>query len=327
MTHHTIREAPATEHGFQAHRGTRALGTRPPKNAPALTLSIEGGTLTGVVPDAPAAVDHFAGIRAWHLGGNDRFGTCGPVSVANQRRLVTGYLTTQAGWYADEKIYDLYRRSGNPGFDPATGADDNGVDMQTMCEALLSGGFAGVKPVCFAKIDVSRIQDLRAAEAIFGSVLLGVTLDETQNAQTDAGLWEYQPSPVWGGHAVMSGRYQDRVDDTQDRTGVITWAMTVDTTDAFLQYQLDEAWVVIWPEQLGTQEFQQGVNLDVLAADYTALTGRPFPVAPTPAPGMPTVVDLELARSLHDWLDHPGRFGRTAALRRAGRAWLEQEGL
>ena len=37
---------------------------------------------------------------------------------------------------------------------------------------------------------------------------------------------------------------------------------------------VSEAWVAIWPKQLGTAEFEQGVDQAQLAADYLALTGQ-----------------------------------------------------
>ena len=312
---------------------TRALGVRPAKGAPALLLGRSNGTLTGVTPAHSPAADHFAMITSWILGANNRFGTCGPTSVANMRRLVTAYLTGTAAWFSDDQVFDLYRRSGNPDFDPDTGADDNGVDMQTMCEALMSGGFAGVKPVCFAQVDASNLDDVRACIEIFGSVLLGVTLDEAQNAQTDDGLWTYSPSPTWGGHAIMSGRYTDPTGQIDDRTGLISWQLVVNASDTFLDHQCDQVWVVIWPEHLGSKEFQEGVSLSILSADYTALTGKPFPVQPepqpdpAPAPGVPTAIDLALGKDLHAWLTHPNRWGRAAALRQSGLDWLDQEGL
>ena len=39
---------------------------------------------------------------------------------------------------------------------------------------------------------------------------------------------------------------------------------------------VEEAWVVVWPEHLGTREFEQGVDLAQLKADYQALTGGPL---------------------------------------------------
>jgi hypothetical protein len=260
----------------------RRLGRRPPKNAPALRL---GRYLTGLVPVHPATADHLARVPDWGLYANDRYSDCGPVSAANERKLITRYLTAAELSPSQADVFDLYRRSGNPGFDPAdpSGPGDGGVDMQTMCEALAAGGIGGVKPLGFAKVDHLDLGELDAAVAIFGSLLLGVTLQQAQDAQTDSGLWDYAPSPTWGGHAVLAGRYQS------GRLGVVTWGRTVEATARFLDRQLDEAWVVIWPEHVGDAAFLEGVHLADLAADYEALTGRPFPAAigPDPAPPGP----------------------------------------
>ncbi|GAA0403226.1 hypothetical protein GCM10009530_64030 [Microbispora corallina] len=285
---------------------TRKLGRRPPKHAPALRLS---RVLTGKAPAHPAAADHFAQVGDWGLYTNDKYGVCGPTSVANQRKLVSRYLggAEQSPTLAD--VYDLYRRSGNPTFDPKTGAGDGGVDMQTMLEALLAGGIGGARPLAFAAVDHSNLDELRAAIAIFGSLLFGVDLETAQEAQTDAGLWDYRRSGEWGGHAVLAGRYVDTTPDRADRTGVISWAQVVDATDAFLQHQLGEAWVVIWPEHLGARAFQEGVDLAALAAAYEELTGRPFPAAPQPAPAPgppPGDVDHVLAQAMRSWLSAKG---------------------
>jgi hypothetical protein len=259
------------------------LGRRPPKGAPAIRFRT---VWTGAVPDHPLSADHFAQVTDWGLYTNDRYGVCGPTSVANQRKLLTRYLTGAEESPTQEDVYDLYRRSGNPAFDPVTGAGDDGVDMQTMLEALLEGGIGGVKPIAFAKVDHTRRDEVLAAIAIFGSVLCGVSLEVAQQDQTDTGLWDYQRSDEWGGHAVLSGRYTDPAGTARDRTGVVTWAQVVDATDVFLARQLDEVWVVVWPEQLSTRQFAEGIDLARLAATYQELTGRVLPVAP-PAPAPP----------------------------------------
>lgn len=266
------------------------LGRRPPKRAPSLKL---GPLLTGVLPPIPTSADRFSRVSKWVLGANDRFGTCGPTGVANMRLLMTTYLTGKPFYATDAQIFDLYRRSGNPLFDPDTGADDNGVDLQTMLEACTKGGFTGVVPPGFASVDPKNFAELRAAIAIFGGVLLGVNLETAQQTQT---TWDHKPPYLeWGGHCVLCGRFVDDPTpdpDTLDRTGVITWATEVDMTDLFIKDQLDEAWVVIWPELLQDQTFLAGVDLEALKSAYTSLTHRPFPyiqapVPPTPAP-MPT---------------------------------------
>src|SRR4051794_23725983 len=121
---------------------TRKLGRRPPSGKPALML---GDFLkAGVAPAHPATGDHFKQLE-FGLYENDQFGDCGPTSVANLVRLVTGGLLGTEIQPSQDDVFDLYRRSGNPNFDPKTDADDNGVDMQTMLEALLSGGNGGGK--------------------------------------------------------------------------------------------------------------------------------------------------------------------------------------
>lgn len=313
-----------------------ALGKRPPKNAPALRL---GAYLTGTVPAHPPMADHFALMTSWILGANDQFGTCGPTSVANHLLLTTRYLAGTPIWATTSAVFDLYRRSGNPDFDPATGAGDNGVDMQTMLEALLAGGIAGHTPLAFAKVDHTSLDEVRAAEYLFGGVLFGATLDQAQQHQTTSGLWDYSPSPVWGGHAFLSGRYTDPAGTAQDRTGNITWAQVVDATDAFLDQQVDEAWVIVWPELTGSIQFALGVDMAALAADYQALTGRPFPApvpgpqpgpTPSPVPGPGRVsdaADQALADAEAAWERHPRSPHLIQHMAQAFTTWRQARGL
>lgn len=313
----------------------RKLGRRPPKHAPALMLE---RSLTGVVPH-PATADHFSEVADWGMYGNDQYGDCGPVSVANYVKLVTRYLTGAEVSVSQADVFDLYRRSGNPNFDPTTDADDNGVDMQTMLEALTKGGIAGRKPVAFAKVNVISPTEIQAAIAIFGGVLFGVDLDVAQQTQTDAGgPWDYSPhSSAWGGHAIVAGRYTGAL--TGPDVSVVSWAEVLGTTDAFLAHQLEECWVVIFPEHLGTTAFVEGVDVATLASDYQALTGRTFPVVPAPAPVPPSpepvpappvvaAADLLLAAAFRadDWIDRR-HTGDNKYVQQHARAWLASRNL
>jgi hypothetical protein len=258
------------------------LGRKPPKNAPALRLA---NFLTGTTPAHPLSADHFATVDDWGLYQNNIFGICGPTCAANSRKLVTKILTGSEQSPPQSAVNDLYRRSGNPGFtgDPNNPGDDNGVDMQTMCEAMLKDGLDGVKPLGFAKVDVSNLAELDAAISIFGFLLLGVNLETAQQSQTDRRVWDYNHTPEWGGHAVLNGRYKEDADPTHERRGVVTWATVVDMTDMFISHQLDEAWIVIWPEMWDHPGFEQVFDKEAFAAAYQQITNRPFP-APVPAP-------------------------------------------
>jgi hypothetical protein len=246
------------------------------------------------------------------LYANDTYGNCGPVSMANHRRLVTKWLAGQEVQPTLSDVFDLYRRSGNPTFDPSTGEGDGGVEMRVMLNAAHKGGLAGVKPVAYATIDSHDPDQVRAAVQVFHGILLGVTLDVAQQDQTDRGIWDYVAgSRLWGGHAVLAPAF------TLEITDVVTWDLLVACTDSFIRHQDDEAWVVIWPEHLADPR----LDVNKLAAAYTALTGKPFPTvppvppaspapSPTPPPGPapgpgpdPTPADRDAA--LEAWLTSP----------------------
>ena len=301
-----------------------ALGKRPPINAPALMLA---DVLTGVVPATPEVVDHFSRVDRWHLGRNDRFGTCGPTSVANHLLLTQVNLEPDFGvhdFLNDDAIFDLYRRSGNPGFNPSLpgGGEDNGVIMQKMLGALLSGGIGGHKPLAYAKIAPGDMDTLDNAIAIFGGIGLGLDLKVPQQRQS---TWDAAGGAEWGGHAVMAGKYTNPTGTSLDRTTVVTWAEEVDMTHNFVAAQEDEAWVVIWPEHLGSRAFLEGVDVRALASAYEELTGRPFPSIPeppAPIPPAPAAPDAgaDLAAALRRFLS---RKGAPAYLRDAAEGWMD----
>lgn len=252
--------------GIHAHSDFK-LGLQPAiPGKPSLQL---GDFLTGKVPAHPVTADHFNKL-AFGMYGNDKYGVCGPTSVGNLRRLITGGLLGKEKAPTQAAVFDLYRRSGNPNFDPKTDADDNGVVMQTMLEALLSGGIGGVKPVAFAKVRTDSNEELAAAVSIFGGTLFGATLQVAQQAQTDANPpeWDYSPSDIWGGHAILHGTYEG-----SGHQDVISWAKRVRTTQEWRKNQLDEAWVVIWNENVQHPAFQAGVDVSALKSAYKQVTG------------------------------------------------------
>lgn len=299
----------------------RMLGRRAPKNAPALHAS---RFLTGAVPAHPVAADNLS-KATYGLYDNDTYGVCGPTSVANQRRQVTAYLGGRQVDPTQNDVFDLYRRSGNPDFDPADpgGPGDGGVDMQTMLEEVQRNGIGGEKCLAFAKLDPSNVEEVKAWVAIFGGVLVGVNLLTAQRSQR--GTWDYERSAEWGGHAVFGGGYDPNPE-------FISWAEKFETTPSFWSHQVEEVWGVIWEEHLGTVAFQEGVDQQALESAYIELTGRPFPRVgpqPSPAPGEhpepapPSADDADraLAAHLRPWVDQH-HYGLGHEVAQALRTWL-----
>ena len=227
--------------------------------------------------------------------GNDAAGDCVAVTYANVRRLVTTALTASGYYPTQDEVWAIYKTQ-NPNFDPNGTADtngpgssaDNGMDIQTLLEYLVStGGPDGVKAVAFASVDVKNPDEVKAAIAIFGYVWTGINVLEVNPQQFNAGQpWDYDPSsPVEGGHSVITGGYgTPGAGAMGGDERFITWAQETSFTDAFWANDVEEAFAVIWPEHLGSKEFLEGVNLTQLAADYQSITGSALPALPAPAP-------------------------------------------
>lgn len=264
------------------------LGRRPPKRAPALKMARLFAT---PIPDHPTAVDYLARLSRWNMLGNDAYGDCVAVTWANVRRLLTAQLGGAEHYPNFSDVEALYKTQ-NPKFP----ADDNGMDIQTCLEYLVhEGGPDGVKAIAFASVDPKNLEEVKAALAIFGFVWTGINVQKANMAQFRAGQpWDYVAgSPSDGGHSIISGGYSGV--PGRD-VAFITWAAETAFTDAFWLHQVDEAWVVIFPEHLGQAAFLEGVNVAQLAADYRALTGRDLPI---PAP--PAEADKSLADAVRAW--------------------------
>ena len=273
--------------------GNLKLGRKPPKRHLAIQFK---DIWTGVLPDHPVSEDYLSSVKGWQMLGNDQFGDCVAVAVANMRYFVTSMLAGNPVYMTQEQVYDLYKTQ-NPDFVPDSNnpVDDNGMDEQTLLEWLTKNTAPdGSKLLGFASVDVSNLEEVKAALAIFGCLLLGI---EVQQANVDQDFdngqpWDYHPDqPVEGGHGFLGGGYLgQKADDVR----FVTWAEETGMTDAFWQNLVGaadtgEAWVCVWQENIGTKQFEQGIDLQALAAYFQAITGKPFPVTiptpiPTPAP-------------------------------------------
>jgi hypothetical protein len=230
-----------------------------------------GSLLTGRVPAHPAAADYLAAMNGgWHMLGNDTEGDCAAVTWANARRLVTATLGGVERYPTLDQVITVYRTQ-NPQFDPNGSADtngpgseaDGGMDLQTLFETLhKTPGPDGAQIVAFAQVDPKNAAEVRAAIAIFVYVWSGTLVQQANEQQfADEQPWDYvSGSPVVGGHSILTGGYGKAVSDATALGGdekFVTWAAETSFTDRFWRREVDEAWAVLWPEHLGTREFEQ----------------------------------------------------------------------
>jgi hypothetical protein len=247
-------------------------GCLPPKNAP--SLKFRDYRLENP-PAHPAACDYLAALSDWQMLGNDSKGDCVAVTWANTRRLVSTKLGTP-NYPTLDQVMTFYATQ-NPN------GSDNGMDIQTALEDLVSaGGPDGVKAVGFMAVDYTNPEEVKAAINIAGSVWTGVNVLASNETQFGNGQpWDYTAGDqVVGGHSIITGGYGTFKPSTPQLSGdekFITWAQETSFTDAFWSNQVTQAWVVIWPEHLGTKEFVTGMNIDTFEEDVTQITGTSFP--------------------------------------------------
>ena len=319
MAKHELRS------GNVNHGGLR-LGKRDPiEGKPALMLR---AILSGKLPEVPAQVDHL-GIGGWRMGLNNRYGTCVAVTWANERRLYSRL--AGAEHYPDDSSIEALYRTQNPHFP----SDDNGMVISEALDYLRkTGGPDGVKALAFAKVDHTNPDEVKAAMAIFGAVWVGVQVSSANMDQFNSEQpWDYvKGSPIEGGHSIIVGGYDSDGQGGDER--FVTWAAETAFTDAFWSRQVDEAWVVIWPEHLGTAQFMEGIDQAALGDAFAQLTGGTFPAGPQPEPTPPQpvdptvdVADRTLAAAVADWLDHHRHSGEAKQVAEALKVWREAKGL
>ena len=238
---------------------------------------------TGITPDHPLAENYQDAINDYQELGNDLFGVCVPVGMANLTYLVTTYAGTPL-YPNQQDVFDLYKTQ-NPAFipNPNSPIQDNGMVVQKMLEYCQKTGWPnGRRIIAFASVNIKNPDEIRAASAIFGGVLLGMGVQRAQQQQFDAGqVWDYVPgSTVEGGHCVFDGGYAStpKLDFR-----FVTWKTKTAMTQSYWDKEGDECWVVVQPENLLTKQFQQGVTIDILKSDFYNLTGKVL-VVPTPTP-------------------------------------------
>lgn len=158
------------------------------------------------------------------------------------------------------------------------------LDIQTLLEDLHANGEPdGGEVVVFGRLDLRNVNAIKAAIAIFGFVWTSTLVQDANMDQFSQDRpWDYVAgSPGDGGHSIVTGGYGDVPADA----GVpalggdekfVTWVQETSFTDAFWENQVDEVWVVVFKEHLGTRAFLEGVDVDQFCADYQALTGEPL---------------------------------------------------
>jgi hypothetical protein len=223
------------------------------------------------LPTAPAECDwtqHIA-TNAWAMLLNDQLGDC---TIAAAAHMTMAWSSNASPSYhvvppTESDVLAAYEAV--TGYNPQTGANDNGAAELDVLRYWQSTGIAGNQCAAFVQIDPSNLDHVKLACWLFGGVYLGVNMPSSADSQFEAGQpWDttWWPYPVIGAHAVPALAY--------DSTGllVVTWGRTQAMTWRWFQRYCEEAWAVLDPAWLAANgQTPSGFNMAQLMGDLAGV--------------------------------------------------------
>lgn len=244
------------------------LGKLAPKYHPK-TLLLSKYVLADAPPPPPAKVFWEYKFDPSKIGmqANDRIGNCTCAAVAHYITLATAH----TGKPVVPEVGDVIEMYSNiTGYNPITGANDNGAAITDVLNYWQTKGLAGHKILAWAKLDYTNPLSLKRGIYIFGANDVGVQLPESAQEQFGRGEnWEVIPnSPIEGGHCVLQSGFGAEGSNYQ------TWGKgDQKASNEWSALYLDEAYCVITSEWLNnaTGLAPNQLNMDALVADLKEL--------------------------------------------------------
>lgn len=225
------------------------------------------------LPAPHATVDRASKVASWPMYLNDSIGDCTCAAIGHVIQGWTAYSQGTAVAVPDNAILKAYEDVS--GYDPATGANDNGAVEQDVLNYWRKTGVAGHKIGGFAELaSLDNLTLAKQALQYFGTVYLGIQVPSSAMEQFDAGEpWDFVGDwNIEGGHAVPVQYW------TTDRKGeieVVTWGQRQRMTRSFWYQYVEEAWVVFSADWLNAAgDDPDGISRAALRADFQALTGQ-----------------------------------------------------
>jgi hypothetical protein len=231
---------------------------------------------TPSLPAPPAKLNLATKVKGkWGMMDNDQLGDCTCAAAghlimewtANASKMVTP---------PDSAIVQAY--SAITGYNPTTGANDNGAVELDVLNYWRQTGIAGHKIEAFVALEPSNKIHVMDGIWIFGGCYIGLALPKTAQAQTsNQQVWSVPPSGTggdgapgsWGGHAVPVVAYDSR------GLTVVTWGALQTMTWGFWEAYCDEAYAILSPDFLdqkgGKTVAPNGFDIAQLQADLADL--------------------------------------------------------
>lgn len=240
------------------------------------TLRLATYLTPAALPKVPASKSWSGKVHAWPMFANDRLGDCTCAGAAHLIQCWSANVKSLKGdGIEDADVIGWYSKV--TGFDPATGAKDDGAYLLDVLNAWRHGDFhismqymRADTVEAFAKVDTQRADLVKAAIYLFGGIYTGIALPKSAQRQK---RWDVATGPdaapgSWGGHCVPIINYSAK------SLTCVTWGQTLSMSWEFFSRYCDEAYAVLSPDWLDEKgRAPQGFKHDALLADLHSITG------------------------------------------------------
>jgi hypothetical protein len=261
----------------------RKLGKQPASRDDGdIRFSVVKAATTQTLPTPPARFGHagmYGGVR-WQMLGNgpddsvqpgfQGAGDCVFAGAAHEtmetNRLAGRDVTiTGANAIADYAAVTGYRVG-----DDST---DQGTDVRTALKYRQKTGIVDAhgkrhRIGAYVSLTPGDWAELRQAVWLFAAVGIGVEFPDSADEQFANGEpWDVVPdAKVVGGHYIPAMGFSGA-----HTAGIVSWGRRVSMTEAFYEAYADEAWAVVFPEELVRGKTERGFGLVALNAALAQL--------------------------------------------------------
>lgn len=220
------------------------------------------------LPPPPSHVRWTKNVKSWPMMRNDTVGDCTCAAAGHMIQQWTAFSGTEVV-PSDEDVIAAY--SAITGYDPVTGANDDGAVELDVLNHWRRHGVAGHRIMAYAAVEPGNLDHVKDSIELFGNCYIGLGLPRSAQHQR---VWSLPPGGArndgepwsWGGHAVPVVGY--------DARGLVcvTWGTLKRMTWGFWNAYCDEAYCVLsrdWLKPNG--EAPSGFDLETLQSDLRAL--------------------------------------------------------
>lgn len=234
--------------------------------------------LTGAdpLPLSPGFVDRESKVDSWPMYKNDTIGDCTVAAMLHAISSMTAYSGVAPGgaMFTDDEAVKIY--SAVSGYNPVTGANDNGATLASVCQYMMKTGavdMQGRVHKLAAWAEINSYNDLKLLKRVanaFGSVYLAINCPYSALTQFNEGKpWTYDPSSgIDGGHCIPL-QYSAVNTGTFDDETVITWGAEQKMNEEFANNLLVESVAIVSADDVNVQSGKNpvGLNLQQLISD------------------------------------------------------------